>query len=420
MNAVQNLVQRDRDIAGLATILDPERLANAVQAQMGEALIEDLRLDYIRYKPGMNCIARLVVRIADRSVSAYAKAHGPDAKCKMQKATIRTVSETEFGPGRILLDDEKIVFSIFPNDAKIRAMQSLADERRRVKLLSHVFGKDCRLHDVEFDQSLNYKPERRYVVRLKRSGADFALLKFHTRQGYHRALCNQPVANVIGHSERRGVIAYRWVAGETLRNISRSGKMEHCHINATARALAEFHSGATDTMALQDRTAQIDAIESLGAQISFLLPHLQARVVRAARRLAVWLQDHKPVHSPVHGDFYDKQVVIRDEGAVLIDMDEARVDDPLADLGNFIAHVERQVVSGTLSACECQQQTEDLVSCYRLHKGVVSEPRLRHFVALGLFHLLHQPFRDFEESWPEKIQEILMRVEELIGGEEII
>ena len=414
MKAVQNLVQRDHRIAGLGTILDPERLVSAVHAQLGRAVIDQARLDYIRYKPGMNCIARYVVRVADKTVNAYAKAHGPDAQCKMGKSSIRKASDTTFGPGRILLDDENIVFSFFPNDAKIKAMQSLVDEGKRERLLSNVFGQDRRPDNVEFDKPLNYKPERRYVVRLTRGGTDFALVKFHTRQGYHRALCNQPGTNLIGHCERRAVIAYRWIAGETLRDVCISGRMEPFHIDATARALSEFHSGATEAMALPDRSAQIDAIESLGAQIGFLLPHLQTRAVRVARKLAAWLDNHRPVQSPVHGDFYDKQVVIRDNGAVLIDMDEARLDDPLVDVGNFIAHMERQVVSRVLSRSQCQQQTEALISSYRHYGGVVSEPQLRGFLALGLFRLLHQPFRDFEESWPERIQEILTRVEKLI------
>jgi hypothetical protein len=420
MSAAENLAKRDIGIAGLRTILAPERLAEAVHARLGRATIDDIRLDYIRYKPGMNCIARYVVKAAGQKVNAYAKAHGPDAQCKMEKAELRRTSETPIGPGRILLDNESVVFSIFPNDSKLKAMQALAVEEEREKLLRRVFGAGSLWQYGEFDQSLNYKPERRYVARIKHPSGDLAILKFHTPQGFRRALSNQQAVNVIGHSQRRAVIAHRWLDGDTLRDISNSGCLRPHHIVFAATALAAFHGGSTENHALPDRSAHLDAIHTLGVQIGFLLPHLGARAIRIAQALGAWLAAEEPVFSPVHGDFYDKQVVIRGKEAVLIDMDEVRLDDPLVDVGNYAAHMERRVISGKESSGQCQQHLRTLVSTYELQRGAVSEERLRLYLALSLFRLIHQPFRDFEKCWPERIQEILERVEKLIIGEQVI
>jgi aminoglycoside phosphotransferase (APT) family kinase protein len=387
---------------------------------LGRAAIEDIELDYIRYKPGMNCIARYTLGLGDATVSAYAKAHGPDAQCKMAKAAHRQASETALGPGRVLLEQQRIVFSVFPNDDKLKAMRGLRVDADKERLLERIFGRDSRWQEGEFDLPLNYKPERRYVVRLKRPGADFALLKFHTRQGYQRAMANQRGANVIGHSGRRAVIAHRWLAGDTLRDIATAGGLENRHITAAADALAALHSSGAGNAVVVDRQPQLIAIQSLGAQIGFLLPELRERAVRASGKLAAWLSAQERRQLRVHGDFYDKQVVIHQNGADLIDMDESRLDDPLVDLGNFIAHMERQVVSGGLSSGECQQRSQRLMSAYQSRMGSVAQCRLRHFVALGMLRLLHQPFRDFEDDWPEKIQQILRRVEKLIAGEEII
>jgi thiamine kinase-like enzyme len=417
MNFVESLAKRDDGIAGLETILTPEKLAESVHTSLGRATIDDIRLDYIRYKPGMNCIARYVVKAGGQAINAYAKAHGPDASCKLEKAEARRTSETALGPGRVLLDDKSIVFSVFPNDSKLKAMQALAVDEEKQRLLRRVFGANSLWQEGEFDQSLNYKPERRYVVRIKHPRGDLALLKFHTFQGYQRVFNNQQSANVIGHSKRRGVVAHRWLVGDTLRDLSNTGGLKAHHISAAASALAAFHDGSTENHDLPDRSIQFGAIDTLGAQIGFLLPQFRTQANRIARKLGAWLAAQEPVISSVHGDFYDKQVVIRGDEAVLIDMDEVRLDDPLVDLGNYAAHMERNVISGRQSCVHYQDHLRTLVAAYESERGAFSETRLRHYVALSLFRLVHQPFRDFENCWPERIQEILERVENLIQGE---
>lgn len=420
MTATDKIVQRDPCIPGLATILAPGRLADAVNARIGPEKIDDIKIDYIRYKPGMNCIARYSMRVLGSNVNAYAKAHGPDAPAKLEKAVNRDATESVIGPGRIRLDRDRIVFSVFPNDSKLKSLQSLAAGDKRERLLRRVFGKDSLWQKAEFDKSLNYKPERRYVARIKRVGGEMALLKFHTREGYQRALANHRAANILGHSPRRAVIAHRWLEGETLRDLANAGRILPDHIAATASALAEFHNEPIDVGAQSDRRLHAAAIEALGAQVGFLLPRVRSRAVRVAKTLAAWLIDLETDVSTVHGDFYDKQVVINGRSAALIDMDSVRLDDPLVDLGNYAAHLERLSFRGGQPITQARQHLLAMVSNYESAGGAVDEARLRYFLAIGLFSLINQPFRDLEEQWPEKIEQILCRIESLVGGEKAI
>lgn len=420
MNTVEKLVQRDRCIPGLATILAPGRLAETVNARLGATKIDDIEIDYIRYKPGMNCIARYSMSVGGARLNAYAKAHGPDARSKLDKAVKRATSESLLGPGRLPLDEERIVFSVFPNDAKLKALQALSAQTKKERLLQRVFGPDSRWQAGELDQSLNYKPERRYVARLRLTSGELALLKFHTRQGYQRALRSNRPANIIGHSQRRSVIAHSWLEGRTLRELSGAGQVLPHHITAAANALADFHNGSPETGLPVDRAAQIKMIEALGEQAGFLLPSLRYRATRAAARLADGITSIDSIQLPVHGDFYDKQVVINGTSAALIDMDSARLDDPLVDLGNYAAHMERLCLSGGQSPGETRQHLLTLMTSYESAGGAVSESRLRHFLAVGLFSLLNQPFRDFEEHWPETMDRILCRIEGLVEGEKAI
>jgi aminoglycoside phosphotransferase (APT) family kinase protein len=233
-------------------------------------------------------------------------------------------------------------------------------------------------------------------------------------------LRTQRPAGVIGHSERRAVIAHQWLAGDTLRELTAAGTLTTRHLVDAARALARFHSGPRDKLPLPDPGAQANVIASLAAQIGFLLPDLRSGAARTATALTAWLANQQPVYLPVHGDFYDKQVVIRSSGAALIDMDEARLDDPLVDLGNYAAHLERGVISTRVSRAQYRQHLGALLSGYESELGAVPGQRFRHYFAIGLLRLALQPFRDFEASWPENIRHILWRIEDLIDGGDIL
>ena len=52
------LVQRDQLIPGLAHVLDTGRLGAVLTTTLPDAGIERVTVEYLRYKPGSNCLAR--------------------------------------------------------------------------------------------------------------------------------------------------------------------------------------------------------------------------------------------------------------------------------------------------------------------------------------------------------------------------
>ncbi len=63
----QDLVSRDPALPGLASVLDPERLAEEL-VTLGLDDLGPIELDYVRYKPGISCLVRFSLGDSPRPV----------------------------------------------------------------------------------------------------------------------------------------------------------------------------------------------------------------------------------------------------------------------------------------------------------------------------------------------------------------
>ena len=406
-------------------ILDPLQLLACLRRQLDISKIDEIKLDYLRYKPGMNCLARYELKTHSSTIWAYAKAHGQDAGTKVEKSGGRPAINSVLGPGRIVLKDQQIIFSIFPNDAKLFNLQCLSDSTYRKRLFTRVFGVDSQWRECVLDEALNYKPERRYVTRLKRPDGQYALAKFYTKSGYVKAHTISRKLNrnrfsycpeTLGRSSKYKVVAYKWQPGMTLRQLSTCGKLSDSDLKATAESLAEIHASDCDGLTHPDAGVQLDRLDALAVQLGVLLPHLHERAKTVAQKLARWLDEQSPVKQPVHGDFYDKQAIVNNGKVKLIDLDAACLGNPLLDLGSYIAHLERQACNQALSATEVETQKNTLTSAYEQLTSHICVNDLNRYTALGLFALIHNPFRDWSPGWPAQTERLLERVENLFSS----
>lgn len=176
----------------------------------------------------------------------------------------------------------------------------------------------------------------------------------------------------------------------------------------------EFHTGAFTGLSPPAPGVQAERIIALAEQAGFLLPHLSQKSMEIAQNLIHRLNAKVPDMRPVHGDFYDKQAVIHNGNVRLIDLDSARLDNPLIDVGNYIAHLEKRAVALRLDPAGVKQQKEGLVNAYQQWVGHLDMESLDNYIALGLFRLIHEPFKDWAGNWPEQIEQLLGRVEDLL------
>lgn len=418
-----DLARRDRVLSGLPLLLDPDALADALRAAGWDEQIGSIELTYLRYKPATNCIAAYRVQSGPRTVSMYAKAYGTDAPMKLRKARSRSAECSVEASGRLFLEDRGIAVLTFPQDEKLRVLSRLGDPVRRERLLARVFRGRPEAGDGEIE-TLAYKPERRYVGRYLPSEGRAAVLKFYGAEGYPvaatacRALESRErlrLAKKCGGSKRHRVLAFEWLPGRTLREVLASSAPPLDAVTAAGAAVAELHAQDGAKLPPRRRETELAELCGLADTLGFLCPALAGRANSLTRRVAAGLAGPHSPRSAIHGDLYDKQILLDGDRVAIVDLDRAALGDPRSDLGLFIAHLERDGLLGRLSPATIEVASGSLLEGYQQVTGT-RVTGLGAFVADGLLRLAHHPFRSHLPEWQDATERILVRVEEILTG----
>src|SRR5262249_43290880 len=143
--------------------------------------------------------------------------------------------------------------------------------------------------------------------------------------------------------------ALEWLPGGLLDESLKDPDFDCGRIATVSAALAELHAQNVDGLAYRSREVETARLLAEADGLSFICPHLAYRAQGLAHRLVSSLARDPPVRHPIHGDFSARQVVLAEDSLPLIDFDDAVRGDPAADLGTFIARLERNVLRGDLA-----------------------------------------------------------------------
>ena len=424
----QKLVRRDSEIPGLSILFDTEKFLALLSEKLPSNDFASAQIKYVRYKPKTNCLILYRLENAGRAFDIYAKAYRADASEKLEKARQREQIAGEAGFGRIVFDEESIVVSSFPNDAELKPLLKLADAENRRRLLGRLFPNFPRWWREGDLETLQYKPERRFVARLSLGGKPKAVVKFYADAEFRAAKKGarffpshnafQP-AHVLGHSDRLRAIAFEWVEGEVLSEIyANVGFTTEIFAQIGANA-AEMHRRKSGKLAVLTRAEEIRNLEEAAKGIAALCPHLKVKVNSLAARLTNFLENEPQFKQAIHGDFYAEQVIVRNDSAVFLDFDQTAGGDPAFDLGNFFAHLELDCLRGKLSAEQIAEFRARLLDGYESGKAArISGYRIEMYAAIGLFRLATRPFRLYSENWETEIGQILQQTERTLAAAE--
>ena len=418
-----DLARRDPALPGLATLLDAESLLGELHAALPHLDLGEGRLTYLRYKPGTNCLAGYEIDVAGRPLAIYAKTYRTEARAKLRRALEEPGVEGPLGPGLVALEAPVTIVWAFPNDAKLPAMAHLANGRSRESLIWRLLPEHAALGRSTLT-ALRYKPERRYVARITSGGGREAVLKFHSSLRYGAALLGARgfvsrgalrVASLLGDSYRDRVLAHEWLPGRPLVLAMNDPDWVPELVQTVGAALATLHAQRPTELPSRAPDAEGRSLFAVTEAVGQVCPGLRAEMLDLAGRLAPALARAPEVQAPVHGDFYAKQVLIDDEVAGFLDFDQAGYGDPAADLGLFIAHLERDVLRNALSRRRAEAVRGALLDGYRAQTGALPD-RIELHAAAGLLRLAPDPFRDREPDWPGRTAHIVQRAETLLEG----
>ena len=402
-----DLIERDTALRRLHSLLDPHRYKALIRSTAPQFDISGAKLTYIRYKPFTNCVAGYEFMADGRIHYAYAKTFSDDQHEKQSKAGAH----------------EGIALQFFPDDSKLRSLKKIDGGEREEKFIQRVFSDRDDLWGGRI-VPIRYKPERRFVSRLVLKEQSVAVIKMHTGSSYSRlrngnksfkSRDNLVVARRIGHSDRHRVLAFAWLPGELLSDSLRDGSLEPAALLSVGRALSHIHAHNSNRLPVNEPNSIAEHIDAVAQQVAFLCPELARHVSKTARQIGAMLLDQPHYFCATHGDFYAKQILIDRDRVGVLDFDESAAADPMSDIGNFFAHLERDRLRFELEdqIDECQ---EALLTGYSAAGQPIDRQRIALFHAANLFKLLPHPFRFRENDWPQQTAFMLDRVQLLLNN----
>ena len=453
----------DPALSCLPAAFDADALADAIARGWAPALAREVAVQgftpsWVRYKPGASCIVRGELRCQGGdaatggsgdggAVTTWATitlhADGRDATVARPGGRLSRLSERAFelhgGPEERFAHLASIgaVLQVAPVDRKVPWLV----EAMAPGVMARALGHDPATAGNLAIELVRHVPERKGVLRIVGApgGDDAAYAKIHTRRdaarlgNLQRALQARslPVGALLAVDAARHMTVVGAVPGRTLRelralDVDASGDRSVWTAAAVA-AVGRLHAlPATCRVAtsLPRRSAddEADAVRAAGAYIDALLPSSSPIAGRLAERVAAAIAASTWRARIVHGDWYDRQVLVGGGGAFLIDLDDAAIGEPAFDHGTFVAHygawaAEASVATGAAgrgAARRAQATTDAARDIVRTLVGATDPTAVRLlplFEAAALLRLAIHPFRRLDPHWPTAVAAIVAAAE---------
>jgi aminoglycoside phosphotransferase (APT) family kinase protein len=331
-------------------------------------------------------------------------------------------------PAMIPLPTDHSIVYVFPNDPELVGLPILAAPKKIQRLLyEHMteFPKDeWRISDRRLSaMALRYKPEKRAVLKLdtrvvhrsngtktpltiymrvycdKRGEAVFGLM-----QDLRRAVEGNPEVTVpepIVYVEDKRMLMMRALDGTPLtEKMADAGSREL--LVQTAHAIEQLHRLHPERLPIRSAEDVLQDAEATGRTIAHVHPGAASLVTEILDRLRA----SRPVDEPgatvfVHGDFYDGQVLVGANRTGVLDFDRSYLGDPVADIGNFCAHLRLRFPNDVGLAEVFAEAWADAAG------RSIGRAQLGFWTAFGLFQLAVRPFRTLAPNWKARISNIL-------------
>lgn len=418
------VVARDPDLPGLRFLLDDDAALELLQEHCPHLKPSAVRCTYLRYKPHTSCLAAYTVTTTEGEQLFYAKTYPLSNSGKMEKILGRETNQATCRPSTFEAPGLATVFSAFPYDDELPALRLLTDAVLGKPLLTRIVPERTQLHAARM-VPLRYKPERRFVARLDVNDQPSAVLKIHSESRYQQArratkslgsLYDVEIAKTIGHSDRHCSLLLSWRTGSNLSTNMELGQAIAASFESAGTMLGKLHRQPMVKIPRRSTQYEIQEIQQQSQEFSYVEDAISTRLKRLTSQCADAIAGAVFQPVPTHGDFHSGQLLVEDGNASIIDLDDVALGNAAYDLGNFLAHLERACLQGTLRESEKQQFAEALLDGYESDASDLIDHRLvKCYTASGLVRLVHEPFRHRASDWQDQQERILACVEKILG-----
>lgn len=371
---------RDPDLPAVSTLLDsqpPSPLRAAVDAAGGT--LEEARVTGVTWWPGSS------ITVTYRAEVTGGEASGPQEFVAMAGSIPEGALVVSAG-------DETVGVWRVPHDPGLPGLAAALDPRRAGEVLSALGAVTTRVRT----RMRAYRAGRRSVVSVEGSepGLFFKVVgpsqvgPLHAR---HRAFpAVLPVPRSMGVDRRLGILALEALPGRTLRRALEDLSVE-------PPPPSEVVELVSDLPPPQDHRSAPSPIERAPRLASLLEKVVPEEAVRIARLVEAIGDDDVVERVPVHGDYYEAQVLVAgDRIAGLLDVDTYGWGRPSDDPATMLGHL---AVWARLSR-EPTRVNRYAAELLRRWDARVDPADLRRRVAAVVLGLATGPFRVQRADWP--------------------
>jgi predicted glycosyltransferase/aminoglycoside phosphotransferase (APT) family kinase protein len=388
-------------------LLDERRLA----ALLGAERVELVRVKY-RVGRGLGLVLR--VHVAGRTHLLSARSFQPGEGVRnFERALARAPATVGRLPAVSFAPDLETVFWTFPHDRRIGSLAILEGGNED---LARVAGAPCR------PLLAAYVPEKAATARcVDARGRILAYWKVYgdgevARVAFatHAAL-SVPLASgvaaphvprALAHDAALGAIAIEPVDGETLD--TGTSHASPAAFAALGAALATLHRGPAPPLAAFERLTP-GPLEHAAKLMGRVRPDVALDAAKLADALASSYDDAEE-RVCLHGDAHPKNAILGSAGLALIDLDQAALGPPAADLGGLLAGLRYQRCVGALSATGERALAGELLAGYRAVREPPSPRSLAWHTAAAL--LAERALRAVTRVRPDGLE----RLDEIISA----
>jgi ATP-binding cassette, subfamily B, bacterial len=392
----------DPELPQAGVMLDPDAVAPVLARSFNGGAPLDVRVRYLRYKPGTNLVVHYEVRVGDARHDAVGMivsgTYLARRAAKPENVALARLVDSRVAAAAPLAYDAEVdcLVQWYPLDLSLPALARPPAELRQ---LLNAAG--LRVNGSQQEpERLAYKPRRRAVLRV-----DDHVVKVYRREDeFERALAGQRAASTLS-----SLVVPRFEAAFPGQLITAQSLLPGRAVPDAATVavdagalLAPLHTSHPSGLAAFGPAAQLAAASASARLVATIAPELRPRLERLLASLAASTPRGVPL-VPSHGDFNARQLLIGSGGLAVTDFDEFCLAPAALDPATYAAYFVRGRPADLDAALAA---LDDLVIGY----GELP-PHLFWYLATMILRRAARPFRYFEPDWRPHVGQMVVAAE---------
>ncbi|NIU86106.1 MAG: phosphotransferase [Nitrosopumilaceae archaeon] len=373
----------------------------------------------MNYKPANKCMAVHKLHTDSTIYDAYSMIYSKEHVEKEKSRLKRRISRYGRGLKGVQLTEivnefnDNLFIYFMPVDRRLKNLQKIYDSQNRNTLFNRKLKNELSEQLVNSDiETINYKPENRYVAKLCKDNRELALIKLYDELQYDTALSNTgqykdsssfKVQELYLSKRNLNCLVYKWEQGQTLSTFINSNTPDLQLIEKTAEALSDLNSRKIKNQSMFNKDYFVFNLLSIAKDLSYLLPSTAVKLKNIVGKISQLIINMQDIYMPVHGDFNSDQVVVDKDNDSLcfLDFDRTCIGHPAYDVGNFIAHyISKSFREG--SSKGVYEISPVFTESFLQHSKIkIKAEDVNTYMVACLIRLLTDPFKYRYKNWDE-------------------